>query len=90
MSQAGWRPLFFCECELCICFLAFHPVHRGWGIALTDAINEMDPSSILNHPFLEVGGPVCGRGGWTLMIIGLPSKPSHSIFHLVFMLFSAI
>jgi len=71
-------------------FPGFSPHHRGWGTALPDdeAINEMDPSSIWTIHFWRLMAlPVAG--GWTLMILGLPSNPRHSMVHHVFTLFCA-
>ena len=28
---------------------------------------------------MEVGGPACARGGWSLMILEVPSNQSHSV-----------
>ena len=40
----------------------------GWGPG--------QPDLVLN---VEVGGPACGRGGWSFMILGVPSNPGHSV-----------
>ena len=40
----------------------------GWGPG--------QPGLVLN---VEVGGPACGREGWSLMIFDVPSNPSHSM-----------
>ena len=40
----------------------------GWGPG--------QPGLVLN---VEVGGPACGRGGWSFMILGVPSNPGHSM-----------
>ena len=34
---------------------------------------------------VEVGGPACGRAGWSFMILEMPSNPGHSVimFHFL-------
>jgi len=32
---------------------------------------------------MEVDGPACGSGGWNLMILEVPSNPSHSMILLL-------
>jgi len=34
------------------------------------------PGLVLN---VEVGGPACGRGGWRITILEVPSNPGHSM-----------
>jgi len=40
----------------------------GWG--------PEQPGLVLH---VEVDGPVCGGGGWSFMILEVPSNPSHSV-----------
>ena len=40
----------------------------GWGPG--------QPGLVLN---VEVGGPACGRGGWSLMILEVNSNLGHSV-----------
>ena len=40
----------------------------GWGPG--------QPGLVLN---VEVGGPACGGGGWSFIILEVPSSPGHSV-----------